>query len=362
MRVIFAFVYKEFLHIFRDKQTLLLVLGIPVILLILFGFAISTEVKNVRVAVLTPTIDGATRQIINKINTNEIFTVVKYLQHTNDIEHVFLKDEADIVAVFCADFENKLTNRQAEIQWIVDATDPNHAAALTAYANGILAGYATTPIPSGISTVTHMLYNPQMQSAHNFVPGVMGLILMLMCAMMTSISIVREKETGTMDLLLTTPVTPFMVLFSKMIPYFILSCANLASILIISVYVLDVPVAGSLGTLVGMSMVYVVAALALGVVISTKTRTQMAAMLISAGVLMVPVIMLSGMIFPTENLPLVLRVVACIVPAKWYIEATKKLMIQGLSFEYVYTEITVLTIMAVALIGFSLITLKRNNK
>ena len=201
---------------------------------------------------------------------------------------------------------------------------------------------------------THLLYNPQMKSAYNFVPGIMGLIFILICALMTSVSIVREKEMGTMEILLVSPVRPMWIIFAKMIPYFLLSCVNLASILLLAAFVLDMPMSGSMIGLVGISLLYLMLALALGLFISTLSDRQSTALLISAMMLMLPIIMLSGMVFPIENMPGILRGVSCIIPARWYIEAVRKLMIEGLPFAAVIKEFCILLIMTAALVGVAL--------
>ena len=201
---------------------------------------------------------------------------------------------------------------------------------------------------------THLLYNPQMKSAYNFVPGIMGLIFILICALMTSVSIVREKEMGTMEILLVSPVRPMWIIFAKMIPYFLLSCVNLASILLLATFVLDMPMSGSMIGLVGISLLYLMLALALGLFISTLSDRQSTALLISAMMLMLPIIMLSGMVFPIENMPGILRGVSSIIPARWYIEAVRKLMIEGLPFAAVIKEFCILSIMTAALVGVAL--------
>ena len=193
-----------------------------------------------------------------------------------------------------------------------------------------------------------------MKSAYNFVPGIMGLIFILICAMLTSVSIVREKETGTMEVLLVSPVRPIRIIFAKMIPYFLLSCLNLASILLLARFVLGMPMSGSLAGLVGISLLYLMLALVLGLLISTLANNQVTAMLISGMLLMLPIIMLSGMVFPIENMPGILQGVSCIIPARWYIEAARKLMIEGVPFADVLREVLILAAMTAVLIGVAL--------
>lgn len=358
MKQFIAFVRKEFFHIFRDRRTMLILLGMPVVQIILFGFAISTEVKNVRVAVLDPNNDVMTRRIIDRIDASEYFTVNRLLHSPQEVETAFREGDTDLAIVFGTRFIDRLYAGDAEIQLITDATDPNMATTQVNYATGIIAAVQQEMMPAGIAAPTivpdvKLLYNPQMKSTYNFVPGVMGLILMLICAMMTSISIVREKETGTMEILLVSPVRPLFVILSKAVPYFVLSFINLVTILLLSVYVLHVPVAGSLFWLIFVSLLFIFVSLALGLLISSVTRTQVAAMLASGLILMMPTMILSGMIFPIESMPLVLQMVSDVLPARWYIQAVRKLMIEGVDVVHVVKEILILAFMAIVLITIS---------
>ena len=267
--------------------------------------------------------------------------------------------------VFSERFSDNLYTGEAGVQIISDATDPNMATMQAGYATNIISMARQDMLPPGVRVSAivlqvKLLYNPQMKSAYNFVPGVMGLILMLICAMMTSISIVREKETGTMEVLLVSPVRPIYIVVSKMVPYFVLSCINLATILLLSVFVLGVPVAGSLAALWLVSLIYIIANLSLGLLISTMAHQQVIALMFSGLLLMMPTMLLSGMVFPIESMPWPLRGISCILPARWYITAVRKLMIQGLPMIYAWKEIVILASMAVVLIGASL--KKLNNR
>ena len=359
MMTFFAFVKKEFFHILRDKRTILILLGMPVVQIILFGFAISTEVKNVNVAALVPVHDEMTRQIIERIDASEYFSVKKILSAPDEIDKVFQNGTADFVIVFSPGFENAIYSSEGpRIQLITDATDTNTATAVASYATNIIYRFFAEKFPDmiarGIQPTIRMLYNPQMKSAYMFVPGVMGLIMILICAMMTSISIVREKEMGTMEVLLVSPVRPIYIILSKMTPYFVVSCVSFSLILILSVFLLGLPMEGSLSALCLLSLLYIIVSLSLGLLISTIAHTQIAAMLISGLVLMMPVIFLSGMIFTLESMPKILQWISNIVPATWYIAAVKKLMIEGLPYTYVIKECIILFVMALFLIGVSL--------
>lgn len=354
MKQFWAFVKIEFFHIFRDRRTMLILLGMPVLQIMLFGFAITTEINHSRVAVLDPSKDAVTTRITERLEGNRFFSVVKELSAAKDIETVFRRDEADIVVAFTPQFDENLQTGEAGVQLVVDATDPNTASVTAGYVQGIV-GQALRDGQAGTFGVqTHLLFNPQMKSAYNFVPGVMGLILMLICAMMTAISIVREKETGTMEVLLVSPIRPIFIILAKAVPYLLLSCVNLATILLLSVLVLHVPVAGSLWLLSLLSLLLIAVALSLGLLISCVVRNQVGAMLVSGMGLMMPVMLLSGMIFPVESMPRVLQWISDAIPARWYIQAVRKVMIEGLGFGAVWQEVLVLSGMAALLVALSL--------
>ena len=364
MKQFLTFVKKEFHHIFRDHRTMLILIGMPIVEIILFGFAITTEVKDSKVAILDPSHDVATRHIIDEINANKYFNVVEYIHNSHDIQRVFQKGDASMVVVFEDHFyETLLHTGKAQIQIIADATDPNTATTITYYVNRIISDYQQTLMGQNkalyqISPNIKLLFNPEMKGAYNFVPGVLGMILMLICAMMTSIAIVREKETGTMEILLVSPIKPIMIILAKMVPYFVISCFNLATVLLLSIYVLNVPVAGSLIGLILVSLLFIIVSLSLGLLVSTLTHTQLAAMLVSGMVFLLPVILLSGMIFPIENMPMWMQRLSDIIPAKWYIEAAKALMIEGLGIMNVLKEIGILSLMT---LFFTAISLKKFN-
>jgi ABC-2 type transport system permease protein len=359
MKQFISFIRKEFYHIMRDKRTVLILLGIPIIQIILFGFAISTEVKNVRFTVYDPSNDVLTHKIIDRFAENEYFTPIENLLSMSEVEKLFKEDKIDLVIVFESRFdENLYHNGKASIQLIVDGTDPNVAIIISGYANSIIASCQQeitggAAIPYLFIPEVKMLYNPHMKSAYNFVPGVMGLIFMIICAMMTSISIVREKEQGTMELLLASPIKPLFIIFAKAIPYLALSAVNLTTILALSVFLLQVPVSGSIFWLIIISMIFISVALSLGLLISSLVRTQIAAILVSGIGLMMPTIVISGMIFPVENMPNLLQWISTIVPVRWYIDAVKKLMIEGLEIKFALKELSILLAMAVVLLTVS---------
>lgn len=359
MKSFFSFVHKEFLHILRDRRTMLILLVMPMVLIVLFGYAITTEVKGSRVAVFDPSKDEMTRQVTQRIAANRYFTVVRSLDNLAEADQLFLQGEADLVVAFTSNFsENIRHSGSASVQILADGAEPNQAAVRTGYLQQVLLSSLPSPVSSlsaplpTISTNVRMLYNPQGRSEYNFVPGVIGMILLLICAMMTSISIVREKEMGTMEVLLASPLPPLYIVVAKLVPYFVISCLNLSTILVLSVFLLDIPIAGSLAGFVAITLLYIVVALLLGLFISTCVNSQLAAMLLSL-LLIVPCLYLSGLAFPLESMPEALRHASAIVPTRWYVSVARKLMIQGVSMKYVLHETAVLALMATVLLAVS---------
>lgn len=356
MKQFLCFILKEFRHILRDPRTMLILLGMPIAQILLFGFAISTEVKNSGIAVLDPSGDYLTRRIVRELDASEYFTVVRSVGSRSEIDQLFRRGDITLAAVFSPRFASEAGHtRQAHIQLIADGSEPNQAQMVTGYAQSIITSAlssSSVAVPT-IQISTRLLYNPQTKSAYNFVPGVMGMILLLICAMMTSVSIVREKETGTMEVLLASPMPPMGIIIAKMVPYFVLSCANLATILLLSKFILGVPIRGSLVLLLLLSMLYIVLALSVGLFVSNLVRTQMAAVLISGMGMIAPTVLLSGLMFPIESMPAILQWISSIVPARWYISAVRKVMIEGVTLPYVWREIVILSAMTVVLLTAS---------
>ena len=341
MKQFIAFVIKETKHILRDKRTMLILFGMPVVMMLLFGFAITTDVKNVRTVVVTSEMSPRTQQAVERLAQSEYFVITQTVNTPREAEQLIRSQKADMALVF-------VQNRGMQI--MVDGSDPNMAQQWTTYAQQTMAA-----ANSSLFTIhSSLLYNPQMKSAYNFVPAIMGMLLMLICAMMTSISIVREKEKGTMEVLLVSPVRPLMVIIAKAVPYLVLAFAILITILLMARFVLGVPLAGSLFWILAVSTLYILLALSLGLLISNVAQTQLVALLLSAMVLLMPVVMLSGMLFPVESMPTILQWISAVVPPRYYIEAMRKLMIMGVGIEDVAREVAVLTGMTVVLLAIAL--------
>jgi len=341
MKQFIAFVIKEAKHILRDKRTMLILFGMPVVMMLLFGFAITTDVKNVRTMVVTSEMSPRTQQAVERLAQSEYFIITQAVNTPREAEQLIRSQKADMALVF-------VKNRGMQI--MVDGSDPNMAQQWVTYAQQTMAAANFSPFTIHSS----LLYNPQMKSAYNFVPAIMGMLLMLICAMMTSISIVREKEKGTMEVLLVSPVRPLMVIIAKAVPYLVLAFGILITILLMARFVLGVPLAGSLFWILAVSTLYILLALSLGLLISNVAQTQLVALLMSAMVLLMPVVMLSGMLFPVESMPTILQWLSAVVPPRYYIEAMRKLMIMGVGIGEVAHEVTVLAGMTVVLLAIAL--------
>lgn len=349
MKQFLSFVNKEAWHILRDKRTMLILFGMPVVMMLIFGFAITTDVKNVRTIVVTSQMDMQTRSAVERLSQSEYFIITHIVKTPREAELLIRNQKADMAVVFAPDF----ASTHSGIQFIVDGADPNMAQQWTNYASNVIVN------SSGGAVNAKLLYNPQMRSAYNFVPAILGMLLMLVCAMMTSISIVREKERGTMEVLLVSPVRPLMIIIAKVVPYLVLAFAILTTILLMARYVLDVPLAGSILWIYIVSTIYIILALSLGLLISNIATTQLMALLLSAMVLLLPIVMLSGMIFPVESMPEILQYVAAVVPPRYYIQAMRKLMIMGVDIGNVVREIVILSVMTMFLL---LVALKKFKK
>lgn len=338
MTIFQSLVKKEALHILRDRRTMVITLLMPMVLLLLFGFAISTEVNDVRVVAVVDRHTDETRDILQRLQVNEYFTF-QGLTEPENIDPLLRSGKTDAVLILRNDGGKVLS------QIVVDASNTNTAQSTSAYIQGVLKGYDAKS-----QILTSTLYNPQLKSSYNFVPGILGMIFILICAIMTSVSIVREKETGTMSLLLVSPVKPHTIIIGKLVPYFMLSCIILTAMLLMAYTLLGLPVSASVVSVVAVSLLYIILSLSIGLMVSTLVNTQLTALIVSAVMFMLPVIMLSGMIFPVDNMPVVLQWISNIIPARWYIEAMRKLMVQQLGFSYILKETLILLVMTAVLL------------
>ena len=312
--------------------------------------------RNVKVTVVTAVMNPRIQQVVQRIDASEYFVVTQTVSNTQEAKQLLADHQADMAIVFSNDFANERYSEQASVQFLVDYTDPNMAEQRVSYIQQIIMDELRSQQTAQQQAIanTKLLYNPQMKSAYNFVPGIMGMLLMLICAMMTSVSIVREKERGTMEVLLVSPVKPLYIMIAKTVPYFVLSIFILISILLISKFILAVPIEGSVITILAVSLLYIVLALALGMLISVVSQTQVVALLISGMLLIMPSTMLSGMIYPIESMPTVIQYISTIVPTRWYVSAIKKVMIMGVGVDMIYEELIIMLGMTLLFLGIAL--------
>jgi ABC-2 type transport system permease protein len=354
----FSFIQKEFLHILRDRRTLMILFGMPVAQVLLFGFVLNNEIKDAPIAVLDPAGDYASVTLTNKLAASGYFHIETRLRDAGEIEPEFRKGRIKMALVFPPDFGRVLAHEgRAAVQLIGDAGDPNTATALINYAQAIIADYQTAynpDAPVGITASTRMQYNPEQKAVFNFVPGVMTMILMLIAAMMTSITLAREKELGTMEVLLVSPLRPIQILLGKTIPYLLLSMLNAVIVVLLGIFVFGMPMRGSVALLAAECFLYMFVSLALGIFISTRAKDQMTAMFFSALGLLMPTMLLSGFIFPRESMPWVLQKIGMAIPATWFNPIIKGIMIKGVGLEALATQTLVLGGMAVFLLALSL--------
>ena len=400
MKSFFGFIIKEFRHIIRDKRTLVILFGLPVIQLVLFGYALRNELTEAGIAVLDMSNDHVTMDITEKVLSSGHFQLNARLTHPDQIEPAFRRGHVRMVLLFEPGFAENLTrDGSAAAQIITDASDPNMAQLLQGYVMAILQDYERSLQPPGGVTVpveginagltgslaygtgagagfaeaggpsvtgaytvqpgrvmpeVRMMFNPELRSANMFVPGLIAFILMLISALMTSITITREKETGTMEILLASPLHPVQIILGKVAPYLLLSVVNVLTVLVLALLLFDVPFRGSFMLFMALSGLFIVTALSLGILISTITSSQQVAMMIALAGLLLPVIILSGFIFPISNMPEVLQYFSHIVPAKWYLIIVKGIMLKGVGMAYIWKETLILGGMTVFLLVLSI--------
>mgnify|MGYP002078309073 CR=1 FL=1 len=349
MKTFIAFVRKEILHILRDRRTLLILIGMPIVQVLLFGFAVTNEFKDANMAVLDLAKDDLSKELTVKLAASGHFTNVGQLDSYSAVHEAFKTGEIKLAVVIPGRFSADFFGRGGQsLQLIAEGTEPNTATSLINYASSMIAAFSRekSGITSGqplIDVESRLVYNPELRSTHLFVPGVITLVLMLVSAMMTSLTIAREKELGTMELLLVSPLPPPVIILGKVTPYVGLSFINAVTILLMGKFIFKVPLLGSIGLLAAVCLLFIGTALALGIFISTRTQTQQAAMLSSLMILMMPTILLSGFIFPVESMPLPLQVISNAIPAKYFILLLKDIMLKGGGIDLIWKDALVLT-------------------
>ncbi len=360
MNRFFAFLRKEFYHIFRDPRTLIILFGIPIAQLMLFGYVMTNEVRNVKIAITDYSKDDLSLRLSQKILSSGFFQLAAEPSNENEYVHLFRANKINEVIVFGPDFaKNLIKEGKADIQLIADASDPNTAQLIVNYTTAITndfvrSEFVQTQSPPGINIKVRMMFNEDMLDAFNFIPGLIAVILMLISAMMTAITIAREKESGTMEILLASPLRPFQIVIGKVVPYMILSIVNALMVVGLGVFVFKVPIVGSFVLLFGEILLYIFLALTLGIMISTFVDNQLSALAISGFALMMPSILLSGFIFPIKNMPVPLQILANFMPPRWFIEINRIVMLKGGGLDTVLPNTLILIAMSVLCILISI--------
>lgn len=360
MKQLLVFIRKEFYHVFRDRWTLLIMFGLPIVQIVLFGFALSSEVKNIGITVMDNAHDINSKQIVDKIGTSSYFKMKEPAKSYADIERLLKGGTVKCALIFPVNFGADLYHTgKAEVQIIADASDPNTGTILTGYLTNIIASYQQQLNPNAdnayqIIPEVRQLYNEEQNGSLNFIPGVIALIFMIVSTALTSVAVVREKELGTMEILLVSPFKPIMVLIAKAVPYLTLSLVNFIIILLLSVFLLDVQIKGSLVLIFAESILFIITCLSLGLLISNVTDSQQTAMLMSMMGMMLPTMLLTGFMFPLENMPWIFRMISHIVPSRYYYDIVKAVMLKGLGFSYIWKETLILMSMATGLLMLAL--------
>lgn len=360
MKQLIAFIRKEFYHVFRDRRTLLILFGIPIAQIILFGQALSSEVKNIGIAVLDEANNTYSQEITHRLQASPYFKLKEPLLRYDQVEDQFKRGTIKAALIFPPDFGKDLyTSSGTSLQLITDGSDPNTAKTVQNYLSAMVASYQqelnpAVQLPYQITLENRMLYNEEQNGSMNFVPGVIALIFMIVSTALTSVAVVREKELGTMEILLVSPFNPLKILIAKAVPYLILSLINFTVILLLSVYMLDVPIRGNLLLLYAESTLFIIICLSLGLLISTSTSSQQTAMLIAMMGMMLPTAFFTGFMFPIENMPLVFQGIARVFPSSYYYAIVKKVMLKGLDFSYIWKETLILIAMAVVFLTLAM--------
>lgn len=354
-----GFIRKEFYHIFRDRRSLIILFGMPIVQIMLFGFAITNEIRNVDIAILDHAKDEVSAKIINKLLSSDYFRLYDYIENESQIEPIFRNGKVHAVIVFEPHIgKNLIQKGEGHVQIIADATEPNIANTINNYTSSIILDEQryinrNNPVPYRITPQLRMYYNPELKGVFMFIPGTMTIILMLVSAMMTSISIAKEKETGTMEVLLVSPMNPLQVIAGKVFPYIFLSMINASIIILLGVFVFGMPMMGNVFALALVTFLFIITALCLGIFISTIANSQQTALMVSLMGLMLPTILLSGFIFPIASMPLPLQIISNIIPARWFIIIVKGLMLKGVSLSYLWKETGILLLIITVLTGLS---------
>lgn len=359
MKALLGLLRKESYHILRDRRTLTVLLLLPVVQVVIFGYAIRTDVRNVRLAIVDAAPDPSTLELRSRFNAGDVFEQVAVLRNTKELDQLFQRSRAQVAVVFERGFGERLGRGfPAGIQIITDATEPNTGTTVQNYVRGVIQSYEQELRVRGagvrIVPRVRMRFNPTAESKNLFVPGLMAFVLTVISALMTAITLTREKETGTMEALLVSPLRPWQIIVGKVAPYLLIGFVSVVGVIIEGRLIFQVPLRGSLTLLLFEGLIFILVSLSLGILISARTSTQRVAMLGALLGTLLPTMLLSGFIFPIESMPWLLRAVSHIVPAKWFVLIARSIMLKGVGLAYLWPETLVLSAMAVILLTLSI--------
>jgi ABC-2 type transport system permease protein len=347
---------KEVLHILRDRRTLFVVLFIPILQVVLFGYAIRTDIADIRLAVVDPSPDASTLELRNRFTATDAFRVVRVLPNAGTLDRLFASGAIQEAVIFDSDFANRIARGlPARVLVVADASEPNSGSAMESYALAVIQGYQRDVAARGggvrILAEVRMRFNPTRASSNLFLPGLIAFVLTIISALMTAISLTREKETGTMEILLVSPLKPVEIIAGKVLAYLVIGFVSVLLVIVEARLVFAVPLRGSLLLLLGEGLLYILTSLSLGILISSRTSSQRVAMIGALAGTMLPTMLLSGFIFPLESMPWPLRVIANVVPAKWFVLIARGVMLKGVGLSYLWPQTLILLGMTVLLVA-----------
>jgi len=358
VRALAGLLRKEVFHILRDRRTLVVIIALPVLQVVLFGYAIRTDVDRVRLAIVDPTPDPSTLALRARFDGAGVFRTVAVLSRTDALPALFERGDAQGAVAFDPRFAERLRRGEpAELLIIADATEPNTGSIVQAYAAAVVQAYERDEASAGrrirIVPTVRMRFNPTRQSSNLFVPGLMAFVLTIISSLMTAISLTREKETGTMEALLVSPLRPWQIIVGKVAPYLVVGFIAVIGVIVEARLVFKVPLRGSLTLLLGEGLLFILVSLSRGILISARTSSQRVAMMAALVGTMLPTMLLSGFIFPLESMPLALRAISIVVPARWFVLVARGIMLKGIGLAYVWPSTLVLLAMAGVLLTAS---------
>jgi drug efflux transport system permease protein len=358
MTALLGLLRKEVYHILRDRRTLVVIIALPILQVVIFGYAIRTDVDRVRLAIVDPQPDATTLGIRHRFTAAGLFTIVAVVARMDELEPLFRRGLAQGAVVFEPGFADKSSRGlRPELMILADATEPNTGSIVQAYAAAVVEQYGRDlgrPV-GGVRIVpsVRMRFNPTRQSSNLFVPGLMAFVLTIISSLMTAISLTREKETGTMEALLVSPLRPWQIIVGKVTPYLVVGFISVIGVIVEARLVFHVPLRGSIALLLVEGLLFILVSLSLGILISARTSSQRVAMMGALVGTMLPTMLLSGFIFPVESMPAPLRLISRVVPARWFVLVARGIMLKGIGVTYLWPATLVLLTMAVVLLAAS---------